>query len=57
MKYEGFQQLIATMEAAGYDYKAEIALIEKKKQALSVGSKGLPAFGAYPHHGLCPAFQ
>lgn len=38
MKYEGFQQLIATMEAAGYDYKAEIALIEQKKQALSVGA-------------------
>lgn len=35
MKYESFQQLIDTMDLAGYDFKKEILEIEKKKQAFA----------------------
>ncbi len=40
MKYEGFQQLINTMDSAGYDYKKEILIIEQKKQAFANGANG-----------------
>ena len=35
MKYSSFQQLIDTMDSAGYDYKKEIIEVETRRKALS----------------------
>lgn len=47
MKYESFQQLIDTMDAAGYDYKSEISEIEQRKK--SIKSRGFDALDFSEH--------
>lgn len=47
MKFEGFRQVMDTMDAAGYDYKKEILEIEKKKRAFATDAAG--GFGLPEH--------